>query len=150
MLPSGFWQKSSSFTVKLSACSSLEVTFFIRIPAKLQPFVPSLDFQHLDCMQQPEFLTAFVSPPTFFIFILSPQPLRPTTDFPILYCIFQWSQIPKYAVIGQEIHPLSSPKGTLFWSVHFSSSTSNKPNLQTKYITLLSSLRKWTLSYRDA
>ena len=51
LLPSGFWQKSSlqnqkaTFTVKFSACSSLEVTFFvlIRIPAKLEPFVTSFD-----------------------------------------------------------------------------------------------------------
>ena len=28
----------------------------------------------------PEFLTAFISSPTFFIFILSPQPLQPTVQ----------------------------------------------------------------------
>ena len=102
-LPSGFLQKSSfenlksTFTVKLSPCSSLEVTFFVltRFPGRATAFCfcaswPCLDFQHL------------------------------------------------------------GPKETTFRSGHFPSSTSKKPNSQTKYITLLASLRKWTLSYRHA
>ena len=75
------------------------------------------------------------------------------SDLPPKFCacrVFQWSQIPKYAVVGQEIHQQSSPKATSFRSGHFNMSTSNKPNSPTKYITLLASLRKWTLSYRHA
>ena len=63
-------------------------------------------------------------------------------------CNSQWSQISKYAMVGQEIHQKSSPKVTSFRSGHFSSSKSDKPNSQTKYITVLASFKKETLSYR--
>ena len=38
----------------------------------------------------------------------------------------------------------------VIFSGHFSRSKSKKPNSQTKYISLLASLRKWTLSYCHA
>ena len=38
----------------------------------------------------------------------------------------------------------------VIFSGHFSRFKSNKPNSQTKYISLLASLRKWTLSYCHA
>ena len=62
--------------------------------AKLQPFI----LVHTDLAsifnimtalhagKYPEFFAAFVPFPTFFIFILSPQPLRPTTQISRLLC----------------------------------------------------------------
>ena len=62
--------------------------------AKLQPFI----LVHTDLAsifnimtalhagKKPEFFVAFVPFPTFFIFILSPQPLRPTTQISRLLC----------------------------------------------------------------
>ena len=59
-----------------------------------------------------------------------------------LHCIPTFHGNMKYAVVGHQIHLLSSPKATSSRSGHFSSSRSNKPKSQTKFITLLASLRK--------
>ena len=48
-------------------------------------------------------------------------------------CVLQWSQLPKYAVLGRKIHPELSSNATSFRGCHFSSSTSNGPNSLTKY-----------------
>ena len=74
--------------------------------------------------KQPQFLSAFVSFPTYCIFIL-----QPTTQILRLLC----SSVVKTSKIC--IHPESSPKatGTLFCGGHFSRSTSNGPNSSMKY-----------------
>ena len=79
-----------------------------------------------------------------FIFGLSPRPLRTTTEIsPLL-----WFSVVANSKICRGRSRNSS--ATSFRSCHFFSSTSDKPNSQTKYIALLTSLRKGTLSYRHA
>ena len=91
-LPSGLLQKSSllnqksSFTIKFSPCSSLEVTFLFLFVSRAEAFYtvhPGLASifnitTALHAEKKPEFLTAFV-PPLIFFFIFM-QLLRPSTE----------------------------------------------------------------------
>ena len=127
--PWSLQNQKSTFTVKFSPCSCLEVTFlFLFVSrAELQPFIlvhPGLAL--------------------IFIFRLRPQPLRPTTEISRLL----WFSVVANSKICRGRSRNSS--ATSFRSCHFFSSTSDKPNSQTKYIALLTSLRKGTLSYRHA
>ena len=87
----------STFTAKFSPSSNLEVIFFLLL------FVAGAELQllvlvHTDVAsifnimtalhagKTPEFLAAFVPSPIYFIFILRPQPLRPTTEISRLLC----------------------------------------------------------------
>ena len=142
---SSLQNQKSKFTVKFNPCSSLEVTFFvlIRFPGPSH----SLLFQCI--LAFPRFSTSLLHCilPPLFLYLYQ---VHGHSDLQRKFrtcCNSQWSQIPKYVVVGQEIHQNSSPKVTSFRSGHFSSSTSNKPNSQTKYITLLASLKKWASSW---
>ena len=123
--PWSLQNQKSTFTVKFSPCFSSEVTFFvlIRFPGRATAYFSSASWPCLSNSDLPEKFRAC--------------------------CDFQWSQIPRYAVVGQEIHQWPSAKATSFRSCHFLSSTSSKPNSQTEYIGLLTSLRNGTLSYRQ-
>ena len=159
-LPSGFFfrnhrslqNQKSPFTVKFSPCSSLEVT-------SLFLFV-SWKYSLLSYIVQPALASIFNTTTAlharkqaifFFIFVQNVLPLLPTTEISRLLSFSVVADSKIYAVVGQEIHQQSNPKATSFRSGHyFSSYTSNKQNSQTKFITLLASLRKWTLSYGHA
>ena len=105
---------------------------------------PCLDFQHHGCTSCQEIANFFFSY-LYKIYCHSDLPRK----F-LACCHFQWSQILKY-MPWQVKKFISSRIPTSFRSGHyFSSYTSNKQNSQTKLITLLASLRKWTLSYRQA
>ena len=81
--------------------------FFFVSWVEPQPFVPVhpglASIFNITTALHAEFLTAFVqfSGHFFLICTKSIQPLRPRKFRTC--CDFQWSQIPKYAVVGQEI-----------------------------------------------
>ena len=78
--PWSLQNQKSTFTVKFSPCFSSEVTFFvlIRFPGRATAYFSSASWP---CLSNSDL----------------PQKFRACCDF-------QWSQIPRYAVVGQEIH----------------------------------------------
>ena len=96
LLNSSLQTQKSTFTAKFSPSPSLEVILFALFiaGAELQPLI----LVHtglasifniataLHAGKWPEFWAAFVPSPIYFIFILSPQPLRPTTEISRLLC----------------------------------------------------------------
>ena len=96
LLKSLLQTQKSTFTANFSPSPSLEVIFFALIccwgratASHSSAYWPCLDFQHHDCTacwEIARFLAAFVPSPTYFIFILSPQLLRPTTEISRLLC----------------------------------------------------------------
>ena len=102
--------KRRTFTVVFSPFLSLEVHAFVlfRFPGRDTAFCssaswPCLNFQRHDCIACWEIVRLFdrlsFLPPTFVIFSHSDlaRKCRPC-------CNFQWSQIQKYAVTGQDIN----------------------------------------------
>ena len=96
LLKSSLQTQKSTFTAKFSPISSLEVIFFALIlcwgranASHSGGYWPCFSFQHHNCTACWEIARIFgsiCSFPTYFIFILSPQPLRPTTEILRLLC----------------------------------------------------------------
>ena len=88
--------QKSTFTAKFSPSPSLEVILFALIrcwgratASHSSAYRPCLDFQHHHCIACWEIARIFSSVcflPTYLIIILSPQPLRPTTEISRLLC----------------------------------------------------------------
>ena len=138
LLKSSLQTQKSTFTAKFSPSPSLEVILFALIccwgrvtASHSSAYQPCLYFQHHHCIACWEIARILGSvcsfPHIFHIYTKSTATPTYHRNFAL-----QWSQIPKYAVVGQEIYQQSSPKATSFWSGHFYSSTNNEPNSQTK------------------
>ena len=106
---------------------------------------PCLDFQHHDCSACQKTATIFFFIYLFKIYCRSNLPRKFRA-----YCHFQLSQILKCMPWQVKKFISSRVPKLLLERPLFLQYTSNKQNSQTKFITLLTSLRKWTLSYRHA
>ena len=105
LLKSSLHTQKSTFTAKFSPISSLEVIFFALILCWGRATA-----SHHNCTacwgNSQNFRQRSFLPHTFHIYIKSTA--TPTYIVPPNFCaccVLQRSQIPKYAVVGQEIHP---------------------------------------------
>ena len=102
--------QTSTFTAKFSPSPSLEVILFALIrclgratASHSSAYRPCLDFQHHHCTACWETARIFGSVCSFpHIFHIYTKSTATPTYHRSACCVLQWSQIPKYAVVGQE------------------------------------------------